>query len=193
MKLLITFTVLIALIGLGTWFFLVTDEPVATTNTNLSPTASTSEVAATTQPRTELISAVDPKSGIAFEYPQTLSTEYIEATMWPPTFINSMGAYNCTVTEQMTAMSGYTSREEVYNQTNYCIWERSENTAGSEHKDYQITFPQSNQYITMGLILRQVQCANFPEPEATICQQEQASFDLLETVDLIARSARLPQ
>jgi hypothetical protein len=86
-----------------------------------------------------LISAIDPKSEILFKYPpKELQTSYVSAMEWPPKFVSSPQIYDCVIDEQAVAMSGFAFRSEVFNGTNYCIWERSEGAAGSTYTDYQL-------------------------------------------------------
>jgi hypothetical protein len=76
--------------------------------------------------------------------------------------------------------------------TTYCIWQRSEEAAGSTYTNYQIGYEKSNQYVTMSFILRYQHCDNYPETEKSICKTEQNNFPLDELIDEVAQSASLP-
>lgn len=141
---------------------------------------------------TKLISAIDPKSGISFTYPDKLQTSYVSSLEWPPKFVSSLQPFNCDIDIQTAAMSGFASRKEIFNDTDYCIWERSEGAAGSSYTDYQITYKKDKNYVTMNLTLRYVQCDNYPQEEAKICKEEQGNFSFLSLVDKIAQSVKVP-
>lgn len=136
--------------------------------------------------------AIDEKSGISFSYPNNLGYEYVSASDWPPRFISSYAPIDCELDEQTQAMSGLTDRTETINGASYCIWERNEGAAGSTYTNYQVSYKQADQYVTMSFTLRYPQCGNYPEEERVACEAEQDNFPLNELIDEIAKSTELP-
>ncbi len=136
----------------------------------------------------------DEKSGILFTYPTDLDAQYqyISTSEWPPRFISSYAPIDCELDEQTQAMSGLTDRTDTINGTAYCIWERNEGAAGSVYTNYQVSYKQADQYVTMSFTLRYPQCGNYPEAQVQACQSEQTNFPLNRLIDEIAKSTELP-
>lgn len=181
MKIIYAILVVILLLIAGNWYYaanmpvteeVVNDEPQDTNEKNL-------------------IYAVDPKSGISFNYPEELGSNFVSTTEWPPRFINSHDPIKCELDEQTQAMSGSTSSRQTINGNVYCIWETKE-VAESEYITYQIIYPKDDQYIMMSFTLQYRQCENYPAEQISDCRKEQSDFPLTPAIDTIAQSAQLP-
>ncbi|HBK33459.1 TPA: hypothetical protein DEP34_01865 [Candidatus Uhrbacteria bacterium] len=140
------------------------------------------------------ITATDSKTGITFQYPKTLLTEYIHTVDWPPQIQVLNEPFTCTEAGSETARAGQTLKRMVDDRT-YCVTKKSEGAAGSVYTNYAYAFPlystdstqAEHKTVIFTFSLQAVQCANYDDPQKTACENEQSSFDLDSTVDRMAR------
>jgi len=141
------------------------------------------------------ITATDNKTGITFQYPKTLLTEYIHTVGWPPQVQVLNEPFTCTEAEWETARAGQTVKRMVDDRI-YCVTKESEGAAGSVYTNYAYAFPlystgstqADRKTVIITFILQAVQCANYDDPQKTACENERSSFDLDSTIDRMAKS-----
>ena len=132
----------------------------------------------------------DLLTAVTLRYPDSLPTKYIHAIDWPPRVQVVNEPYDCTETGRAIESGGQTQERTINNQS-YCVTELVEGAAGSMYTQYTYAVGRAEQTIILSFSLKSVQCANYNDPEKTTCDQERASFNIDETVDLIAQSIRL--
>ena len=122
--------------------------------------------------------ATDTTSGISFNYPESLPTNYIHAEAWPPTITVTDGVPTCT-------------EKKTINSKAYCVTAESEGAAGSTYTTYSYATEKLGKTITLSFILRAVQCMNYDNPQQAECLKERATFDIDALADRILQSAQL--
>jgi hypothetical protein len=128
----------------------------------------------------------DQKTGISFQYPQNLSTQYITAQGWPPKIEISPEAYSCIAT---TTPNGKTEEKIMSGKT--CITTETQGAAGSIYDQYSYKTSINGKVLILTLTLRETQCGNYPEPQKTDCNNERQTFDLDSLVDSIFQTVKL--
>lgn len=134
-----------------------------------------------TQPA-EWEEGANEEDGITFEYPSELGTEYITAVDWPPVPRISEEAYSCTEAGAVDERAGETRETEINGRT-YCVTTISEGAAGSVYQQYAYAREFEENTVIMTFSLREVQCANYDEDEAAVCEAEQGGFNVDELAD----------
>ncbi len=129
---------------------------------------------------------------VSFSYPVSLSTSYISTVDWPPVVNILDEDFSCIEAGEETDSAGITSKETI-NGKEYCVTKESEGAAGNTYTNYAYAFWKEGKTIILTFSLRQPQCANYPEPQSTICSDEQEDFDLDGVVDRIATSLKLKE
>jgi hypothetical protein len=144
------------------------------------------------------LTSTDAKTGLSFQYPSTLGTQYISLTDWPPKIQVLNTAYVCTAGGSEIMPAGQTA-EQTINGRKYCVTKESEGAAGSIYTMYAYATPIDLQNlpqtgngntIIFTFSLRFVQCANYDEPNRTACENERASFTVDNTVDQIVKTLK---
>jgi len=138
---------------------------------------------------------VDEKTGISFQYPETLPTTYIHMQDWPPQLQVLNESFTCTEAGLETARAGKTEKRVLANRT-YCRTSSTEGAAGSIYTQYAYAFPlySTDARQTDGKVAiftfttRTPQCDNYDDPQRTACKNEQKTFDLDSIVDRMAQS-----
>jgi hypothetical protein len=126
--------------------------------------------------------------GFTMRYPETLGTNYITPTEWPPKAQLFAGNPNCTEGGSEIDASGETVKKEI-NGHPYCVAKKSEAAAGSMYTQYVYAFSKGeNKAGVFTFTLRLVQCGNYNEPEKAACEAERATFDIDQIIDRIAQS-----
>ena len=139
----------------------------------------------------------DSQTGIAFNYPKTLLTEYIHTVDWPPQVQVLNQPFSCIEAGLEIARAGQTSKRMVDDRT-YCVTKESEGAAGTIYTNYAYAFPlystgstqADRKTIIFTFSLRAPQCVNYDDPQKTACEKERTSFDLDSLVDRMARSIK---
>jgi len=139
----------------------------------------------------------DSKTGITFQYPETLLTTYTHVQDWPPQVQVLNEPFTCTEAGSDTARAGKTEKRLV-DDREYCRTSIVEGAAGSIYTQYAYAFPlystgstqADRKTIIFTFSLRAVQCANYDDPQKTACENERSAFDLDSTVDRMARSIK---
>jgi hypothetical protein len=90
--------------------------------------------------------------------------------------------FTCALAEGTKAMSGYSAKEETYNDTTYCVWQKAEGAAGSTYTEYQVTVPKNDTHLTFHFTVQTPQCMNYDGSEQSMCQAAQRAFSVLELV-----------
>jgi len=129
--------------------------------------------------------SIPSEQGMRFAYPPSLETTYIQTTDWPPSIMLYDNAFTCTPAGSETARAGKTE-ERFINGRPYCVTTIQEGAAGSVYTQYAYAFPRDGKTAIFTFSLRNVQCANYPEPEKTACEAEQQSFTIDTVVDRMA-------
>lgn len=129
----------------------------------------------------------DSKTGITFQYPETLLTTYIHTQDWPPQVQVLNEPYPCTEAGEETARAGKTEKRLVDNRE-YCRTSIVEGAAGSIYTQYAYAFPKDNKTVIFTFTTRATQCGNYDEVERKACEGERETFDLDSIVDRMARS-----
>jgi hypothetical protein len=139
--------------------------------------------------------SVDAKSGISFQYPESLPTEYIHGVDWPPQIAVSNSSFSCAEGGSEIMQAGITSKETINGRV-YCVTKESEGAAGSVYTKYayatsiDLSNPpaEGSATATLAFTLRSVQCANYDDPKKTACENERASFSADSLADQIMKS-----
>ena len=137
-----------------------------------------------------MLSAPNPQ-GIRFMHPRILPTTYISGQEWPPIIERTANAYSCTE-GPITAADGPLKEAErrTVDDREYCVTISSEGAAGSTYRTYEYAFEFGGAAYRAMFTLRYPQCANYDEPQRSLCTSEQESFDLDGLIDRIASSIR---
>lgn len=112
------------------------------------------------------------ENGISFEYPETLSTTYIRPVEWPPKVAVSEGSISCDAVETEIGMT----RPVTVEGRTYCVTTRSEGAAGSMYTDYTYSTEKEGKTLMLTFTLKFVQCANYEEPDRSLCTAERETF-----------------
>lgn len=115
---------------------------------------------------------------VSFRYPETLPTTYIHSVDWPPKAVVSEGAPTCA---EAIIISG----------RQHCVTTSSEGAAGSIYIDYAYATAKGGKTVTLSFTLREVQCANYDDPEKTACEQERNTFEVNAFADSILQTVTL--
>jgi hypothetical protein len=129
----------------------------------------------------------DPSRALAFHYPETLNTHYIQAVNWPPTIQIVSGSVGCSNGGEPEDASGKTERRTI-NGRDYCVNEKSEGAAGSIYTQYGYAFGIDEKAAVLMFSLRLPQCSNYDISAKAECEAERDSFDLDRMVDDIAQT-----
>lgn len=133
---------------------------------------------------------IDGKTGISFQYPESLPTKYISTTDWPPKVQVINQLFACTEAGLETSRAGQTTKQEINNHT-YCVTKVIGGAAGSVYAQYAYAFPNNNKTVILTFSLRFVQCGNYDAAQKEACESERKSFDISDIVDQIAQSLQL--
>ena len=131
----------------------------------------------------------DSKTGITFQYPETLLTTYIHTQDWPPQVQVLSEQYRCTEAGGETARAGKTEKRLVDNRE-YCRTSIVEGAAGSIYTQYAYAFLKDNKTFIFTFTTRATQCGNYDETERKACEGERETFDIDSVVDRMARSIK---
>lgn len=128
-------------------------------------------------------------SELSFKYPKQLSTKYIHSVDWPPQvkIVADAGKFVCKEGGSNIMPAGSTSKQNI-NSREYCVTKESEGAAGSTYTQYSYMFPIRNKIVSIGFVLRSVQCGNYDDPQKTLCENERKAFNIDNIVDSIAQS-----
>lgn len=118
--------------------------------------------------------------GYTFQYPASLTTQYINVLDWPPKLEVQDQKMTCSNTSRRIA--GH----------DYCITALVEGAAGSTYTQYAYAREEDDKTFTLSFSTRAPQCGNYPEPEMSQCQAEEDNFDLDLLVDKIAETITHP-
>lgn len=132
----------------------------------------------------------DPLNQISFQYPESLTTNYISLQDWPPKVQIIDAPYSCTQAGSETARAGKTE-EKIINEQKYCVTTKTEGAAGSLYSQYAYASSfKNNKTIILTFSLRFVQCGNYDTAQKTQCQKERQEFALDDLVGQIFETLR---
>lgn len=106
---------------------------------------------------------------------------YVSLLDWPPQLQvveKEDDDFVCTKAGAVVDRAGLTE-PRIIDGSEFCVTEIAEGAAGSEYRQFAYAFssPSLNKVFIYTFSARLVQCLNYDEPEATICAEDQASFD----------------
>ncbi len=131
----------------------------------------------TTAPTTvNWIQTTDTSQGVSFKYPPTLGTTYIQTTDWPPKVTSANTPLTCTEAGAAVALTGKTEQKSIGGRT-FCVTTETEGAAGSMYLTYTYATEINTKTVSFTFGLKEVQCANYPEPKATACAKERQAFN----------------
>lgn len=130
---------------------------------------------------------VDAATKSTFQYPESLSEEYIQVNDWPPEVQKKAGTLICKEGEVGEGPVEKTERRTI-NGREYCVIATEEGAAGSEYGQYLYRGRRDDGIVTVLFTLRYDQCAKFDAEQKAACEAERASFDLDQLVDQIVMS-----
>jgi hypothetical protein len=133
--------------------------------------------------------SADIKNSVSFKYPEKLPAEYIRAVDWPPQIQIIDKPYACTEGGSKIAGAKQTINK-IINKGSYCITKSNEGAAGSIYTEYYYEFEWGGKTAVLALTIREVQCANYDDPQKTACEKEREAFNLDELADKMARSLK---
>jgi len=146
-------------------------------------------VATQTQIPADWKTFTDTAQGISFRYPENLGTKYINTNQWPPVITVRGMAFSCN-TSQASIPENSTSLKTI-NGRSYCVNAKMEGAAGSNYVTYRYFTEVNSNSLELDFILQYPQCANYPDPQMTECNNEETTFDLNGLVDQIAQSVKM--
>lgn len=126
----------------------------------------------------------DPNGAFRFQYPETLTTKYIDAFEWPPKVTVSPGVFSCAETSPASSLPEFVARRTVDSRV-YCVESIVEGAAGSTYTTYTYTTEHEGKLISPNFVIRYPQCGNYDDPQKTECQNEREAFDLDGVIDRI--------
>jgi len=127
-----------------------------------------------------------------FQYPQKLGTTYITAVDWPPKINLLEGPFSCIETGSEIVPGGKTVQRMI-GDVAYCVTTGSEGAAGSIYIQHAYAREKDNQIIVFVFTTREVQCANYDDPQKTECETERASFNIDSVVGEMADTFHFTQ
>jgi hypothetical protein len=130
----------------------------------------------------------DPATGVSFAYPEKLPATYITAVDWPPKIQVENHPLACTAAGSTTARAGQTTKKIVNGHT-YCVTVTSEGAAGSIYKNYAYATENKGKTYFFTFSIKEVQCANYDEPNKSACEAERASFSIDNIIDTLITGA----
>lgn len=126
-------------------------------------------------------------------YPRLLPTTYVSGAEWPPIVERTANAYECNAGPVTAADDALKETERrMVEDREYCRTITDEGAAGSTYRTFEYTFEFGGTAYRAMFTLRYPQCANYDEPQGTLCSREQESFDIDGLVDRISSSIRTP-
>lgn len=123
-----------------------------------------------------LIKTTDEASGAQFMYPEKFAGVYISAVNWPPSIKVSDGKFVCNDTRR------------IIDGTLYCEKIVSEGAAGSVYTDNTYTTQKDGKLVSVNVVLQNVNCGNYDEPNKSTCEKERKTFDIKPIIDSIVKS-----
>jgi len=139
----------------------------------------------------------DTKTGISFQYPEELSTQYITKVDWPSVISVISQPFSCTEAGSEVLPAGKTAQQVIDGRT-YCVTRESEGAAGSTYTSY--TYATSinpnnssqagNETIIFTFSFRFVQCANYDDPQKTVCENERIAFNVDNLIGQIVKTLK---
>jgi hypothetical protein len=170
----------IVLIVLAFMWWRQRDNAPATTNTAVSGEAA------------EWKSFSDSARGVAFKYPEKLSTTYMSAQDWPPQVAIGNGPFKCTEAGTETDRAGKTEKTTINGRV-YCVTAVTGAAAGSTYTEYAYETMKGDKLVILTFSIKSPQCANYDEPKRAECEAERASFNIDELVDKIVGTLELSE
>ncbi len=128
--------------------------------------------------------STDSKSGVSFLYPEDLGTTYITTVDWPPMVQLLNEPFSCTEAGTATAQAGKTE-ERVINGASYCVTTEAEGAAGSTYLQYAYAKDIGGKTLILTFTTREVQCANYDDPQKTQCEDERGTFSIDQIIGRI--------
>ncbi|HEX8591600.1 MAG TPA: hypothetical protein VF696_02530 [Candidatus Paceibacterota bacterium] len=120
---------------------------------------------------------------VSFQHPVGLPGTYMKAIDWPPKVARA-DEYICVA--EKTEMGE--TREMVVNDHRYCVTTSAEGAAGSVYTDYRYLAEREGEAFVVTFSVKEVQCANYDEPQKTACITERESFSIDSMAVRIAES-----
>ncbi len=132
----------------------------------------------------------DAQQGIIFRYPDVLPTTYIHVQSWPPKVAVAAGKLlSCATTSPANRDPNVPNVIEKVIQNNaYCVKSRAEGAAGTYYTDYTYFTVRAGKIIALSFTIREPRCANYDDPQQTVCEQEQRTYDLDGLIDNIVNT-----
>jgi hypothetical protein len=119
----------------------------------------------------------DTKNNLTFTYPEGIAQTYISTVDWPPKVQVLNQAYSCSPAGLETDRAGITEEKTLRGHA-VCITRESEGAAGSTYTNYAYSFAKDQKTVILTFSLRFPQCANYPDPEETVCSTERQAFNI---------------
>lgn len=126
---------------------------------------------------------------VTFMYPENLGTTYITPQIWPPEVVVTKEVLTCNETGVQVTAGGQTKNVSI-NGINYCVTASGEGAAGSTYNAYTYRTQVGGNTVAVSFTLRFIQCANYDNPQKTICEEERVAFDIDTVVSRIAQTAK---
>ncbi|MCA9366929.1 hypothetical protein KC887_01530 [Candidatus Kaiserbacteria bacterium] len=182
-KLLILLVVLVALAAVFLWWHYA-ESPTQEEVTDVPATQP-----ATTTPATTEVSEQPPYMLTAVS---VASSSYVDFVTSPELAVAS-SSYSCAVTSTSTPVLGETTERTINGKT-VCRFYVADGAAGSVYHQYTYsTAAPTGELLVYTFTVREVQCMNYDEPQASECAAAQAAFDPDQVAaKLIMHTTRTP-
>lgn len=191
----ILYSLLMLVLGAGVGYCLGLNTGLDRAISISDPSVLPQQQPAPTSPATPVIpnennkTYTDPASGASFNYPASLGLTYISTVTWPPKLAISDQSFACVASS--SAVPGQAQSEKrIIGGQEFCLTTSSEGAAGSIYIDRVYSFAKDNQTVSLAFTVRQVQCANYDEPQQSACAAETQAFDADAIIKEIATSLR---
>lgn len=127
---------------------------------------------------------------ISFRYPEALKANFIQVHDWPPAVQILETPYSCTSAGSEMERAGRTE-ERLIGSKIFCVTEVLGAAAGSMYTQYAYAFSVGGKTAILTFSIRSPQCANYDEPNQSLCSAERDAFNIDGIVDQIAGSLEM--
>ena len=131
--------------------------------------------------------------GVEFQYPESLTTQFILPQNWPPTLSVQNGNLKCMegTIDGVSGQPMQTKKIQIEDRE-YCLATSSDPALGIVYVHMVYATLYGGKVVQADFTLRYPECMNYKEPNRSACTKEQGSFDINGVVDRIVQSVKLP-
>ena len=128
--------------------------------------------------------------GVNFEYPEDISTNYIQTLDWPPKVQVISGPFACVDVGEPNAQTGQTLIRKINNH-DYCVTTVTNHTTDSTYYQYAYERQIQNKILYFTFSLKFADCTKYDDLERNSCKKEEAEFNIDNLLDNIIQTTKL--